>query len=78
MAETEAQAYAEYRSRVDDTTPVWETGSNGTYTPSTGAERNSTTFTTNVTLEMDGETISRKTVHTNQMQQTLAGPSAYD
>lgn len=78
MAETEAQAYAEYRSRVDDTTPVWETGSNGTYTPSTGAERNSTTFTTNVTLELDGETVAQKQVTHNQRQSNLAGTSMID
>lgn len=78
MAETEAQAYAEYRARVDDTTPVWETGSNGTYTPSTGAERNSTTITTNVTLEMDGEVVAQKQVTQNQRQSTLAGSSMID
>ena len=78
MAANEAQAYAEYRSRVDDTTPVWETGSNGTYTPSTGTTRNTTEFTTNVTLELDGEVLAQKQVTANQRQRNLAGTSMVD
>ena len=78
MAQQEAQAYSEYRSRVDDITPVWETGSNGTYTPSTGVTRNTTEFTTNVTLELDGEVLAQKQVTANQRQQTLAGTSMVD
>lgn len=78
MAEKEQQAYDEYRARVDDVTPVWETGSNGTYTPSTGATRNTVEFTTNVTLEIDNDVLAQKQVKSNQRQQNLAGTSMVD
>ena len=78
LAAQEQQAYAEYRSRVDDTTPVWETGSNGTYTASTGASRNYTEVTANVTLEMDGDVVAQKQVKANQRQATLHGSDLVD
>ena len=80
LAEQEQQAYDDYRARVDDINGPGVTGAaygsseSGSYPGySTGSSS-----TVNVNVDVDGETVSRKTVHTNQRQQTLAGPSAYD